>query len=996
MKKIYCNWMKFLRSISAIGLMTLVVLGASAQAVITGRVTEEGSTFGLPGVNVLIKGTAMGAVTDIEGNYRVEANEGDVLVFSFVGYQDQERTVDASGVIDVQLGIDIEQLEEVVVVGYGTQEAKDVTGVVATVSTKEFNKGSIASPENLITGKVAGVSITPSTEPGGGASINIRGITSLNGGSSPLIVVDGVTLDGSGYVGGRNGLNFINPNDIETITILKDASAAAIYGTRAAAGVILVTTKSGKSGESSVVYDGFYSFSRFQGDFDFLSPSNFRLIVEDKAPQYLGRLGAENTSWIDEVIQPVAGHSHNVSFSGGGEKNTFNMSINRMVNNGIVKYSQNEITRLNVKTTAKLLDDNLKVTFQTINAFTKDNFSSNVTGSALSFDPTRPIYDDENRAYGGFWEWQVGLAPSNPVSTLEQTTNLGETRRSFSAINMTYNLPFLQDLSINTIMSADLRDGKQQFFQPTTYLTGLSHLGFINVGAGKGYTYNYEQFVNYKTYLESINGTFEAMVGYSYQDVFREYYGFFGDDLSTNNFTYFNPDVIQNLKPAKISPTRNQLQSVYGRLNFSYADKYLFTSNFRYDGSTKFGAGNRYGFFPSMALGWRISDEAFMNILSSTFSNLKLRVGYGQLGNQNIQDYIYETFYGLGTNDARYQFGGDYYNTLRPVAVDPNIKWETTTSTNIGLDFGLAKGKISGTLDFYNKVTSDLLTQVAPPAFTNVGDVVVTNVAELKNQGVELGLSIVAVDQSDFDWDIGFNAAYNQNEITKLTFGEDDGPGLPVGGISGDVGQTIQVWKVGEPVNSFRTYVRDESGISLSGETYKDAVTIDSDGDGVPDMADGQINEQDLVIDKSPNPGVILGLTSGMSYKNLRLDMTMRSNIGNYVYNNVSSANGFYDVIATGQVYNNIHESVLQTGYNTRQLHSDFYVENASFLRMDNITLSYNYTGLDFVQGRIYGTVQNAFTISGYSGPNPEISSGIDNNLYPMSTTYILGINLTF
>lgn len=964
-------------------LLSMLAVNVFAQErEIFGKITDAITGDGLPGTAVFVIGTTNGVLTDADGNFKISVGDDAVLKISFLGYKTQEVVVGNQATINLSMQEDVAQLSEIVVVGYGTQEAKDVTGAVATVSEKDFNRGAVASADNLIAGKVAGVSITPSTEPGGAPNIVIRGITSLNSGAQPLIVVDGVALDNSGYGGGRNALNFINPTDIETMTVLKDASAAAIYGARAAAGVILITTKSGKSGVPKFSYDGFTSYSKPNVNFGFLSPQNFRAVVANKTPQLLPLLGNENTVWVDEVIQPISGQNHNLSFSGGSEKTTYAVSINHMINNGVVKHSENKITRANVKVTSKMLDDDLTISIQQRSAFTKNRFSN--PGSAFTYDPTQPVFDAENDEYGGYWEWQQGLAPTNPVSSVEQNRNIGETRRNFTAVVADYKVPFLEGLAVHVIGSTDFRDGKSQSFTPTTLLAGLSHLGFISEGAHKGHTYNFEPYISYTTDITAIEATLEVLGGYSYQEVYNESFGFFGDDLTTNVYGWNNPSVIGNLKPWQVNATENHLQAYYGRLNLTFKDKYLFTSNVRYDGSTRFGEENRYGLFPSVALGWRMLEEDFLSGLDDVFDNLKLRIGWGQLGNQSIGNYKYEKFYFSSTNDARYQFGNEFYNAIRPTGVDPNIKWETTTTTNVGLEFGLFDSRLSGSLDYYNKVTTDLLATVAPPAFTNVSDVVTTNIAEMYNRGVELQLDLVAMDRDDFDWNIGFNTAWNKNEITKLDHGGDEGPGLRRGGISGDVGQTIKIWKVGQAYDAFYTYVRDVNGISSGGEKFQDV------------NSDGQINEEDLQIVGKPAPDVIIGLTSSMSYKNFDLDFTLRANFGNEVYNNLASANGYYDQIFQGGIRNNIHESVLETNYTKRQLHSDIYIENGSFLRMDNITLSYNYNTLDFINARIYGTVQNLFTLSGYSGPNPEISGGIDGGGYPLSTTYIVGVSLNF
>ena len=983
-------------------ILALAVVALPAQAQdrsVSGTITDaSGET--VPGATVVEKGTQNGVITDFDGNYKINLSSDDAtIVISFVGYRTQDVVVGTRAVIDVVLEEDVEQLAEIIVVGYGTQEEKDVTGVVATVKPEDFNKGIIVSPENLIAGKVAGVSVTPSTEPGGGSSIRIRGVTSLGSGQEPLYVVDGVILDNSGFGGGRNALNFINPSDIESMTILKDASAAAIYGARGAAGVVLITTKTGEAGKSQLTYDGYYSFAQPNKNFGFFDPANFRAAVDFYRADILPQLGTENTVWVDEAVQSVSSQSHNLALTGGGENTTYSVSFNHMITNGIVKHSQNQITRAAVKLTTKALNDDLTLSVQLRSSFTKDNFSNNVTGTALAFDPTRPIYDAENVNYGGYWEWQIGLAPSNPVSTLEQIDNLGETRRNFVALNANYKIPGVEGLSLTIISSADFRDGKSQFFRPTTHLAGMDSLGWMSVGTNTAHTYNFDPYITYKTNFESIDTDFEIMAGYSYQEVAQESYGYSGNNLITNVYGFNDASVIDKttLAPWRINPLENQLQAYYGRVNFSIKDRYLITSNIRYDGSTKFGPENRYGLFPSVAVGWRMLEEDFMSFLDGTFTDLKFRVGWGKLGNQAIGDYLYEKFYFLSTNDARYQFGGTFYNMLRPTGVDPSVQWESTTTTNIGFDFGMLDNRLTGTLDFYNKNTSALLADVAVPAFTNVSDVVTTNIAEMYNRGIELGLNGVLFDLDNFDWNLNFNVAWNKNEITKLDRGEEDGPGLERGGISGDVGQTIQVWKVGEPYNAFHTYVRDPNGVTVTGgETYQDVITEDTNGDGIPDSGDGTINEKDLQVTGKPAPDFIIGITSSMAYKNFGLDFTLRSNIGGEVYNNTASANGSSEQFIQSGIINNIHESILETGYSSRQLHSDYYIENGTFLTLDNITLSYNYNKLNWLNARIYTTVQNLFTASPYSGPNPEIGNGIDNNLYPRATTFILGASLTF
>ncbi|GAA5037159.1 SusC/RagA family TonB-linked outer membrane protein [Marivirga lumbricoides] len=955
------------------------------QSIISGQVTDSKTKDVLPGTSIMIKGTTEGTTTDLEGNYKLEAPEDAILVFSFIGYRNMEVPVNGRSVIDVRLEEDIEQLGEVVVVGYGTQEAEDVTGAIATVSPEEFNKGIITSPDNLISGKVAGVVVSPSTELGGGANIRIRGASSINASSDPLIVVDGVPIDNRGFAGGRNGLNFINPNDIESVTVLKDASATAIYGSRAANGVIIYTTKSGTKGKPKFSYSGSYASSQYFGDNPFLSAANYRAVIDLKAPQRLDELGEASTNWSEEVIQAVESQSHEISVSGGSENTSYYFSLSHMDNKGVLRTSSNKITRTSVKLSTQLLDDNLKIVFTNKNAFTNDVFAPNVLGAAYTFDPTRPVRAEGYEEFGGFYEWGNPNATGNPVSILLQTKDVGQTFRSFGNIDLTYKIPVVDGLSVQSVTGYDVNNGRNEVFRPTT-LRNPTQDGFISLSRSNRRNFLSDNYLRYENSLARLN--FDVTAGYSYQEFYREQVGYFGFNLATDQFGVNDPAQAETLNPIAPSAVTNKLESVFGRVNLKYDDKYLLTANIRRDGSTRFGEANRFGVFPSLALGWRILDEDFASGLTSVLSNLKLRAGWGKIGNQDFDDFLYEQTYGFSETDASYQFGDDYVLLIRPTAVDPDIKWEETTTTNIGLDFGFLNNRITGALEFYDKYTTDLIFFANVIASTNVGDRVFTNIGEMSNQGVELSLNTILADRNDFNWSVNLNAAYNKNEIIKLTNQNEGGVAFETGGISGDIGQNIQVLQEGFAINSFRTYKQkyNADGTPVVGsqiEMYEDI------------NGDELINEKDLVVTGRPNADVTLGLTSNMTYKNFDLSFTLRSSLGNEVYNNTSSANGFYNRL-TQFGFNNIHESTLKTNFNSPQLKSDYYLENGSFVRMDNITLGYNFSQLDFVQMRVYGTVQNAFTLTGYSGFNPDIPNGIDNNLRPLATNFIVGLNLTF
>lgn len=970
----------------------IVVLTAfnlhAQERTISGTVTDANTGETLPGTSVKIKGTSQGTTTSLEGEFKLEVGAEDILVFSFIGYKKQEIKVGVRSVIDVQLQEDISQLSEVVVVGYGQQEEKDVTGVVSTVKEESFNRGQIASPERLITGKIAGVDVTPGNTRAGGGGITIRGVGSINAQAQPLIVVDGVPINNDGSSGTRNANNFINPADIESVTVLKDASATAIYGSRGAAGVILYTTKSGKKGQNTVTYDGSFIFSEVLREPDFLSTQNFRNAIRQFSPQNEGRLGDSDTDWFNEVTRSTLSQNHNLSFSGATEKINYLVSVNHMDNKEVIKGDRNQVTRLSMRLKTTVLNDHLDITFNTKNALTNDQYKPNVVGGAVSFDPTKPVYDPEAEEFGGFYEWNVSsIDPINPVSTIEQTQSIGENRRSFNSINFDLKIPGIEGLTWSATGSYDLRNGQNKVFEPFT-LRNDNRDGYMQRSTNNAYTTTLFTTLNYnKSFGEH---SIDILGGYEFQEVFRETTGYEGINLTDDSKGFNDPTVIPRefIDLYRAIPITNQLQSYFGRLNYSYEDKYLLTVTGRMDGSTRFGFGNKYGFFPSAALGWRIIEEDFFQGLTGAFNDLKLRVGWGQTGNQNIGDYLYDKFYFLSDASATYQFGDEYIQLLRPTAVDPNIQWERLISTNIGIDFSIMNGRLSGTLDVYDKTTDQLLFNVPVAAATNVGDRVTTNIGEMNNKGIELGLNFIAIDNEKFGWDLGYNFTYNQNKIVKLNNEiDEDSPGIQVGGISGDIGRTIQVLQVGEPISTFYSYnhLYDDAGKPLVGGT--NSIYEDINGDGI-------INENDLVTQGVAIHPILTNLSSNFRYGNFDLSLTLRAKLGGQTYNNTASANGWYGRLTEAQILNNVHESVIETGFQNRQLLSNYYIENSNFLKLDNLSIGYNFNQIQDFRLRLYGTVQNMLPISGYSGLDPEVQ--IDNNIYPPSTAFIFGINAKF
>ncbi len=994
-----------LKALTGLIVFILSISTLIAQVTVTGVVTDaEDNNEPLIGANVTIKDSSVGTVTDIDGSYTIKANQGDVLVYSYIGYEDQEIAIGSSTTMNVSLAVAAEMLSDVIVVGYGTVGKKDLTGVVTKVGEEEFNKGVITSPEKLLTGKVAGLQINSSTEPGGASKIRIRGGTSISASSEPLYVIDGVPLDNRETKSMRNPLNFLNASDIESITVLKDASAAAIYGSRGANGVIVVTTKSGSAGKLKVNYNGFFSASLIGRNPDYLSPNNFRLAIEDKAPQELTNLGAANTDWVDEITQLATGQKHNLSFSGAIKKrDKYFVSLGYIENNGVLRTSNNKALTGLVNYSTKLLNDNLRVNIKSKTGLTGDRFvPGSVMGQALRYDPTQPVRDADS-VYGGYNQWDDPLAVNNPVSTLELTDEKGETLRSLNALNLEYQLPFLEGLSLTTNLSYDYTKGEKYNLKSVFLKDGETYErgGSLFTEEIRNYSALVEAFGTYKKELPNIRSKIEYTLGYSWQDFDRENRWTNGNGLTESSNEYgFEPTV--DIKPDSFL-LHNRLISFFTRLNYNFDEKYLVTLSLRRDGSTRFGTNNRWGLFPAVAVGWRILEEDFAAGLNNHFSNLKLRFSYGVTGNEDIEDFLFATFYGFGTSDAAYQFGSEYVTTLRGDGVDPNIKWEETSSLNVGLDFGVLNNRLNGSLEYYRKNTNDLLFTVATAAFTNLSDRILTNISELYNQGVELALDGYVIDRDQLDWNLGFNVAYNTNQITKL-----DNSNLPeflgyeTGGISGDIGQQIQILKVGESIRAFRTY---QHKLDANGNPIPDTEDIDGDGLAGPldiyeDInGDGIINENDLVVDKDPAPNWILGLTSNTNYKNFDLSFTLRSNLGNYVYNNVASASGYFELLSD-RVTNNIPLSSYETNFKERQLKSNYYLENGSFLKLDNITLGYTLNKIKFFNDfRLYATAQNVLTLTKYRGLDPEapqFNDGIDNDIFPVFRTFLFGLNASF
>lgn len=986
-------------------LMILCSTALLAQRQIVGKVTDKETGEGLIGASIFAVGSSAGAATDVEGRFRLSVPEGVTQIrINYTGYAEQTITLGASNVYDVQMAPGTE-LEEVLVIGYGTVKKEDATGAVNAIDEKSFNKGAIVSPQQLMAGKIAGVSIVQNSgEPGGGVTVRIRGGTSVSAANEPLYVIDGVPIDNrnfnpGGFSDGRNPLNFLNPNDIESVTVLKDASSTAIYGSRAANGVVMITTKKGKKGSSTVSYDGYYNVSQFTSQPNILNAEQFKNVVTFVAPNRIEKLGKANTNWFDEITQNASGQFHSLSFNTGADNMGLRVSLGYQQLEGVIRTSETERTSLNISYNQSFFDNVLKVSSSIKSSYTKDNFNPGVIGAAWSFDPTQAVLDPSNRAFGGFFEYSQALTPRNPVSGIQQINDIGKTFRNLGNIQFELDMgKSVKGLSATVNVGADLTNAVRRRNTPTTYQRAplSSENGEIR---NENLTSINPLLDLYMTYKKAIgnNHRFDVTGGYSYQDFYYEYPSWRAFNLAGDNFGPNSTRLASDFESNNFV-IENRLISFFGRANYSFKDRYLLTASLRRDGSTRFGPENKWGYFPSAAIAWRVMQEEWASSLSNIFYDLKVRLSYGVNGNQEIGDFRYLPTYSFSDVRARYQFGGGFINTARPNGYDAGLKWEETTSWNAGLDFGFWGGRLTGTVDYYVKRTDDLLFTVNVPAGTNLTDRVLTNIGELENKGLELTLELAAISKPKFSWNIGFNAAFNKNEVLAIDRISDKG--ILTGGISGGVGNNVQILQVGQPINSFFVF---KHKTSTDGKPLADNKDHNEDGtinllDIYEDLnGDKKVDDSDKRPFEKPAADIILGITTSLNWHNLDFGFTLRGSVNNYVYNNNASNGGYFNrVNERGDLFlNNLHTSALVTNYQAPQYFSDYYIEDASFLRMDNVTLGYTFNQLKGGRSiRAYVTSQNPFVWTRYSGLDPEVGNGIDNNPYPRSRSFQVGISL--
>lgn len=980
-----------------------------AQKTVTGKVTDSKDGSAVRGASVTVKGSRTGTQTDNNGNFSLSVSaDATALVITSVGYTAQEVSISGKTSIDVSLVVSTTSMGEVVVVTYGTRRKSDLTGAVTAIGTRDFQKGNINSADQLLVGKVAGLQITSGGgSPGGGSRIRIRGGASLNASNDPLIVIDGVPVESNGIAGSGNLLNTINPNDIESVSVLKDASATALYGSRASNGVLIITTKKGSSGKTKFNYNTLLSVGHVTNTVDVLSGDEIRSIVKADAlatgnNTYKNLLGTANTDWQKEIYQAAIGFDNNISASGTYKKIPYRVSMGYLQQNGILKTDRFNRFSTSVNLSPKLLNDHLSVNFSAKYSHTGNHWADqNAVGAAAAFDPTQD--KSATNKFGGHFEWlqadgkpigtNGGSAQPNPLSLLDFRDNNSGVNRFISSLQLDYKIKWFPDLHVMLNLGTDVSSGSGNDNIDSILVTNW-HTGGRRTYYKQGKTNNLiDAFLFYNKEIKSIRGKVDVLIGHSYQDFYTDQYNY--PSLSYRRIADANnpqkKDTIAGTEPTFLrDKPEYRLESYIGRVNLTLFNKYLITASIRRDASSKFSPDTRVGYFPALAAAWKLRDEFFAN--SSKVNELKLRLGWGITGQQDgISYYPYLPRYSQSTNSAQYQFGNSFYSFLRPAAYDSKIKWETTTTSNIALDFGFLNNRISGSVDFYQKKTKDLLSVIPVAPGSNFDITLLTNVGNMENKGVELSVNTIPYKNKNLVWELGFNYTYNETKITNLLKQPDPNfKGIDVAGISGGTGNTLSKFTVGySPYTYFvHKQVYDAAGKPIDG-LYEDL------------NRDGSVDDADRYLYKCPAPDVLLGFNTQVAYKQYSFGVTGHGAFGNYVYNNFASANGTLRNIKDPLNFiHNVSASYRETGFSNNRYLSDYYIENASFFRIDNINMGYNFGKVwhNKASLRVSASIQNVAVFSKYSGLDPEnaSSSGVDNVIYPRPRIFSLGANIDF
>lgn len=979
------------RSLLLVALFVIGCLQLMAQTrTIKGEVTDAQNGEALIGATVMVEGEKGGTVTDFDGNFSLQvSSSAKKIKVSYIGYIDKVLSV--SDNMKVKLESDSKALADVVVIGYGTARKSDLTGSVATVKSKDFNKGLVSSPEQLINGKVSGVQImSNSGSASAGSTIRVRGGASLNASNDPLIVLDGVPLEQGGISGNSsNFLSMINPSDIESMTVLKDASSTAIYGSRASNGVIIITTKKGQQGAVKVNFNTTNSLQTRAQMVDMLSRDEFvNVINQFGTDNQKSLLGTANTDWNDEVYRTAFGTDNNLSVSGSIDKwLPFRVSVGYYNQSGLVRKDNVERWTGNVVLTPSFFQDHLKLTINAKGTLNNNSFNNGgAVWAAATFNPTIPVYSGNDK-YGGYNEAldadgvPVNAGVRNPRGLVDLYDSKSKVSRFIGSMDVDYKVHFLPDLKLHATVGADYAKGDGTIYVPA--YAAQSYNKDESLG-GSDYKYGPQKnenrlltlYANYAKYFEDIKSNVDLTAGYDYQ-----YW------KSTTPLYYTKSAAGTNLSTVKASDYRHVMLSYYGRINYSFDGKYLLTATVRRDASSRFSKNTRWGTFPSVALGWTLTEEPWLKN-QKVLSNLKLRASYGVTGQQEgIGNYNYLPVYTYSVTGAEAFINGQYINTYRPEAYVSDLKWETTTSWNFGLDFGFLDGRIGGAIDFYTRKTKDLLASVPTAAGTNFSKTILTNVGNVDSKGIEVSLNATPIQTKDWEWNLSYNFTWQNMKVKNLS--------LIKGGSQTNVkvGPSIDAYQfqvLSEGYEPYMFYVYHQLYDSKTGKPIEGAYADLNN--------DGEINESDLYRYHSPAPKYIMGLSTSLRYKQLTLGMSFRANIDNYVYNGMGMSTGAFETVSyNNSQLNNLNTSFLKTGFKTRQYLSDYYVENASFLKLDNLSLSYNVGKINkWASLTVSAMVQNVFTITGYSGTDPEVPNGMDNSFYPRPRTYSVSLGLQF
>lgn len=978
----------YLRSLKSILLLAglFLSLSVSGQIIQLRGQVKDATGESIIGANILLKGSNTGTISDVNGNFQFSVPSNSVITVTCIGYKNKDVTITNQSFVSVVLNEDSELLDEIVVIGYGQVKKSDATGSVLSVKPDEFNKGSQVTAEDALVGKIAGVNVVPGTgAPGSGGTIRIRMGASLSAGNDPLLVIDGFPVSGT-------SISTINPNDIATFTVLKDASATAIYGSRASNGVIIITTKKGNADgvqKPKFNYSNNLTVSTVYDYMDVLKADEYRKVFAEYsgAPESF-TLGNASTDWQKKIYRDAFGHEHNLSVTGAARNLPYRVSVGYTDQDGIIKSNNYNRTSVGIGLSPQFFNKHLTVDINIKGSYEKNRpVSSGVIGSAVSFDPTRPVHEKYNGDIGlGYFTWMVDGAPiaiasSNPVSDVDLIDKQNKIKRSIGNIALNYKIHGFEDLSFNLNMGYDI--SRNDYDETTPEYAPAMYVGNQKDGTGRMYTSRndkkstlFDFYANYNKDF-ALKHNINAMAGYGWQ-----------------RFWYKNSDETNDTKGNQLSsPAHGEgelyLLSFFGRLNYSYNQKYMLTATLRADASSRFSKDNRWGYFPSVAAAWRINNEDFLKDVRS-LSDLKLRLSYGQTGQQSIGSYYQHlSTYTASYDEVRYKFGNKWYTTYRPNGYDPNIKWETTETYNIGVDFGFINNRISGSIDVYKRKTKDLLNNIYVPAGSNFTNIIDTNIGNMEGKGIEIAINAIPVKTKDFEWSVSGNFTWNTSKITKLNTIDTEDNYVKTGN-AGGTGKYLQLHKVGEMPYTFFLLKQayDDDGKPLDGQY------IAKDGS----LTTSEEDSNKYLTGKSSQAPYYFGFSTKFTYKKWDLGLNAHGSFGNYVYNYVAAGKSFDSLYSSQGTSGNILQSTLESGFKQQRLYTDYFLEKGGFLRLDNIRLGYTFDKLWNKTSSLcvsFG-VQNVFTITGYSGIDPEIYSGIDNNVYQRPRVYMFGLNLNF